>query len=238
MKTRKLFIISMFAFLLGTSSCITDIVDGNGYLVEESRITTDFSRVKSSGSFDVYITKGVETDVIVSAEENLLQYIETYVSNDVLHIDIENHISIRPDLPIEIYVSTPELEGLKLSGSGKIDTDHFDSREMDILLSGSGKIYTSCNADEVDILVSGSGKVVVSGNTQKADFDISGSGKVDASNLSSESCYSTISGSGDVWISVEKYLKARISGSGNVYYYGQPELDKKISGSGNVLRQK
>jgi len=237
MKTIKLFIFSLFVILTGTTSCIYDTIDGNGIRASENRITGTFDKVKSSGSFDVYITKGDDYEVIVSAEENVIPFIETRVSDGILKIETEDHTSIRNDIPMEIFITTPELEGLKLSGSGTISTDYFESDKMDIIVSGSGDIITACDALEVEVSISGSGSVIISGNAKDAEFEISGSGNIKAANLSAEDCISKISGSGDVWISVDNFLDARISGSGNVFYYGEPQIDEKISGSGNVINQ-
>lgn len=237
MKTIKLFIFSLLTLLIGATGCIHDTIEGNGVRATEGRTALNFDKVKSSGAFDVHITKGNDYELIVSAEENIMPAIETSVSNGILNLDIRNNTNIRSDLPIEIFITTPELEGVKLSGSGKITTDYFECQQMDINLSGSGTISTACDADKVNVAISGSGSVEISGKANKTELNISGSGNIEASYLNSEACYSKISGSGDVWISVDKYLRASISGSGNVFYYGQPELNKNISGSGKVISQ-
>ncbi|MDX1285132.1 MAG: head GIN domain-containing protein [Draconibacterium sp.] len=238
MKTIKLFILGSFTLLFAATSCINDFtIRGNGIQATEGRIISGFDRVKSSGSFDVHITEGNEYEVIVSAEENIIPYIETYKSGDVLHIEIRGIHSVKNRLPMEVFVTTPRLEGVKLSGSGLITTGHFVSDDMDILLSGSGKIEMSCEAEEVDAKISGSGRIELSGFADETDFNISGSGSIEASNFETIDCYSAISGSGDVWIKIERFLKASISGSGNVFYYGNPSIETHISGSGNVINQ-
>lgn len=239
MQTIKQFIfIISAAILLVTSSCIDDIrVKGNGIEATEGRIVSEFVKVKSSGSFEVHITKGDEFEVIVSADENVIEYIDTYVSDGVLKLDTRGTLSINNKLPMEIFITTPVLEGIKLSGSGNITSDYFLSDKMDIILSGSGKITTAFETDEVDVDISGSGEIELSGFASKADFRISGSGNIDASELSTVDCYTSTSGSGDMWISIEQFLEAKISGSGNVYYYGEPDVETHISGSGNVMNQ-
>lgn len=238
MKTIKQFILSALILILGsTTSCIYDSVDGNGIRASEERVATNFDKVNSSGTFEVYISQGEDYILIVSAEENILPYIETRVSNGILNIDNEDFKSIRNDLPMEVFITMPVLEGIKLSGSGSINTDYFVCDEMDIILSGSGRIQTSCSTEEVEATVSGSGLVNISGDTKTAEFNISGSGNIEAVQLSTMGCHSNISGSGDVWISVDKLLEANISGSGNVYCYGNPRIAKRISGSGNIVIQ-
>lgn len=236
MKTIKHLFWGAAILLFLFNSCEDSIsVKGNGIEATEGRIVTHFERVKSSGSFEVHITEGVEHEVVVRADENLIQYIETYVAGETLHIDVEGVRSLRNTLPMEVFITTPSLEGIKLSGSGLISTGYFNTDEIDIVLSGSGNIRSAFEADEVDILISGSGRVEVSGFANDGDFNISGSGKIDAFELDLLHCDTNTSGSGDMWVSVERSLESRISGSGNVFYYGTPQVETHISGSGNVI---
>ena len=80
MKTRKLFIFALLILIIGSSGCITDTIEGNGVQTTEERSTQSFHKVKSSGSFDVYITKGDDYEVMVSAEENVIPFIENKYS--------------------------------------------------------------------------------------------------------------------------------------------------------------
>lgn len=235
MKTIKFFILSLVLVLLGATSCIYDTIEGNGIRASEGRVITAFDKVKSSGEFEIHITNGDTYEVIVSAEENIISYIETQVSNGTLSIDTEEHTKIRNDLPMEVFITLPELEAIKLSGSGTITTDYFICDKMELTVSGSGKITTACDAREVKASVSGSGTIRISGTADNADYRISGSGNIKASDLSINKCKTAISGSGDMWVAVDQSLNAHISGSGNVYYYGDPNIETHISGSGNVI---
>ena len=236
MKTIKLFLFGSAIILLGATSCIDDFtISGNGIPATEGRITLDFKEVKSEGEFDVHITHGDEFEVVVNAESNIIPYIETNVNNNKLRVYIRGLHNVKNRLPMEIYITTPYLEGITQSGSGIITTDYFTTNDMDIAISGSGKIETAVDAHNIDASISGSGNLDLSGFSNNGDFFISGSGKINADALELRNCETTISGSGNIWINVDNYLKASISGSGNVFYYGNPSIEKHISGSGNVI---
>nr|WP_319998776.1 head GIN domain-containing protein [uncultured Draconibacterium sp.] len=237
MKTIKLFIYGL-AMLFSVTSCVDEFtVEGNGIEATESRIITDFEKVKSSGEFEVHITEAPNHDVLIIAEENLLQYIETYVSGATLHIDVKGIRNLQNRLPMQVFISTPTLKGIKQSGSGIITTDYFVSDKMDVGLSGSGKIITAFEAQKVDALLSGSGVIKLSGFADDADFAISGSGNIDAHQLDLYNCTTSSSGSGDMHVTVSRNLRSNISGSGNVFYYGNPGIETHISGSGNVISE-
>lgn len=238
MKTIKQFLIyTTTAVLFAATGCIEDFdIRGNGVSASEGRIAPNFNKVISSGSFDIHITHGDTYEVVVRAEENILPYIETRVSGESLIIDIPGIHSIRNRLPMEVFITTPYIDAIKQSGSGIITTDYFETDHFDAVISGSGSITTSIDAHQIDAIISGSGVLNISGNSNEALFLISGSGKIAASDCEVTDCKATISGSGNLFVSVERFLKATISGSGNVLYHGNPDVEIHISGSGKVLK--
>lgn len=236
MKTITSFLFGGIVLLLATTSCIDfTSVMGNGIPATEVRTVSTFSKVKSSGDFRVYIYNGDETSVEVKADENLLQYIEAYVSGQTLYIDIEGVHNVKSVVPIEIFITTPYLSGIVQSGSGTITSDYFESNNFDIVLSGSGRIVTDFDTEMAEILLSGSGKIEMSGFAGEANLTISGSGNLNGSDLQVKNCQTLTSGSGNMWIVVTDNLFSRISGSGNVYYSGNPAVQSSISGSGKVI---
>ncbi|QGY43287.1 hypothetical protein GM418_06320 [Maribellus comscasis] len=236
MKTIKLLFFCSVIILFGATSCIDDFtISGNGIPATEGRITLDFNKVQSEGEFDVHITNGDEFEVVVNAESNILPYIETNVSRNKLRIYIRGLHNVKNRLPMEVYITTPYIEGITQSGSGVITTDYFITNDMKVAISGSGRIETAMDALNLDAVISGSGNLDLSGSSNFGDFLVSGSGKINANDLSLRNCEATISGSGNMWVNVDNYLKASISGSGSVFYYGNPSIEKHISGSGNVI---
>lgn len=237
MKTTQLLLSCTVVFLFATTGCIDDItIHGNGTAATESRITTSFNQVKSEGAFDVHITNGNDFEIIVNAESNILPYIETDVNHKTLRIHIRGIHDVKNQLPMEVYITTPYLEGIIQSGSGIVASDYFTTNHFNVIISGSGSIETAVDATTVDAMISGSGNLVISGGATDAGFIVSGSGKIDANNLHLRDCSAKISGSGNMWVNAEHYLKANISGSGNVFYSGTPEIERQLSGSGNVIQ--
>ncbi len=236
MKTIKLFLVGSIIVLFGATSCLEDFtIRGNGIPATEGRITLDFNEVQSEGEFDVHITNGDELEVVVNAESNILPYIETNVNRDKLKIYVRGFHNVKNRLPMEVYITTPYLKGITQSGSGIITTDYFTTNNMDVVISGSGRIQTAVDALSLDAVISGSGNLDISGNSNFGDFLVSGSGKINAYDLTLNNCEASISGSGNMWVNVENHLKASISGSGSIYYSGNPGIEKHISGSGNVI---
>ena len=240
MKTMKhLFFSAAVLLLFSTTGCIDDFtIRGNGIPATEGRITAAFDEVKSEGAFDVHITSGDEFDVVVRAETNILPYIETHVTaNGKLRIFIQGLHNVRNQLPMEVFITTPYLEGITQSGSGIITTDYFVSDHFNATVSGSGIIRTAVDAASVDAVISGSGQLIISGEANNADLLVSGSGRINAYDLILKNCEGRISGSGNMWIYFEHFLDASISGSGSIFYAGDPAVETHISGSGRIIRE-
>ncbi len=236
MKTKLLIATAIIALLF--TSCIDDyIIRGNGIAESESRLVSAFSSIASEGNFQIHIMPGDTYEVLVHAESNLLPFIQTDVNGHNLKIHVQGVQSLQNQLPIEVYVTVPFIEEIIQSGSGSITTAWFEGEAFRFVVSGSGSINSSIETDLVEVILSGSGTMYLTGVGRDASLIISGSGRVDTWDFSVRNCDAKISGSGDVWIDVETYLKAVITGSGNVFYSGTPVVETVVSGSGGVFHK-
>ena len=242
-------------FLLGIVFISCDKKNGNGQLTSETRQLDSFSKVESEGAYSVFVTHDSKSEVRIEAESNLIQYIRTEVNNGILKI--YNSQNIDPDFEIKIFVKTPNVNGLLLSGSGIIEADSLVGDNAEVFISGSGIIETKTIANHVSVtnsgsgmltidiadstetitcLISGSGLANFSGSAQQGNFVISGSGSMGALNLVLNELDATISSSGNMNVNVIDFLKVLISGSGSVSYMGDPDLDVNITGSGALIK--
>ena len=256
MKTRSTNILLFAAFLLIVSACNKSIipVKGNGDVTTETREMSEFSKVANAGEFDVYIIQSDDYSVSIEAESNLIGRIRTRMNGSTLEIDTKDNL--KPSRPMKLYIRTPDVNGVSLSGSGIIDLGDITTDDLSVSLSGSGEIMGSVQADKVylsisgsgisnldiycntiETYISGSGDMYFNGTGNKAQFNISGSGAVKAYNFELQECTSKISGSGDMYVNVASLLNVIISGSGSVYYIGYPTINTNISGSGNLISQ-
>lgn len=214
-------------------------IKGNGNSMEDKRSVGNFDEVVVSGHFTVVLQKGHEGDLVISAEENLLEYIITEVRGNKLKISTKKGYTIRTSKKIEIVVNYQDIGGIILSGSGKITaTDKLKSNEFDIAVSGSGSVNIELEAHDVDIALSGSGSLKLAGNTDDMSCAISGSGNINGYEMSVNKVTARISGSGSAKFHVKDEIHAITSGSGNIRYTGNPKIiDAKSSGSGSIKKK-
>ncbi|MCW3087978.1 MAG: hypothetical protein JWQ78_1364, partial [Sediminibacterium sp.] len=205
-------------------------VEGNGNLKKETRPATGYTSISSSGAWDVMVAYGESNSIQVEGDENLLEYISTKVEGGKLSIKTTKNINLRSRNKITIYVSLTRLTGISLSGSGDIigDGKFSNDGKTEFSVSGSGNIKMTVNKlNNVDVGISGSGKVRLSGSANSLEVRISGSGNADCDELICEDAYAHVSGSGNIKINANRAVDANISGSGNVSYRGAASDVKK-----------
>ena len=216
---RRLITLSFLAVLF-LFSCKKDSLTANGNIVRETRTPGIFTGIKMSGVNTVHITYGANYQVELRGSSNLLNYYKTNIINGKLYLSYEN-ANVRRDEDVEIFITLPILNSIKMSGSAKISINGnfpiIDFLSLDI--SGSGDI-------EIDDYI----------DAQELSISISGSGNVKGERINCKKADVTISGSGDVRIDVQQRLEVMISGSGNVFYTGNPVVNSRISGSGKVIK--
>jgi len=202
-----------------------------------------FSGVALRTSGHVYIKYGKENKVEVESSEDVLERLDIYVEKGTLVIQFKNssrNWNMRGDDPLTINLTMSELNKLNISSSGFIRTENkFKTDNLDLKISGSGKMEIAADASEITANISGSGNIRLKGSCDSFNPKISGSGKIDAEEMESKSTTITISGSGNCTVNVSQSLEARVSGSGNIYYTGNPNnVNSNISGSGRIKKLK
>lgn len=215
-------------------------IEGNGHLKKETRSVGEFSKIGSSGSWDVMVAYGSTCSVQVEGDENLIQYVVTEVEGNHLSIHSKKNTNLQSKNKIVIYVVMNKLSAIALSGSGNIIGEGKFSSDapLQCSVSGSGNIKIAFNsASTVSMSIAGSGNIQLSGKAEKAEVSISGSGNADCQNLQVDHAAAKISGSGNFKIFANKSVKASISGSGNVTYKGAAnDIEAHTAGSGKVKR--
>ena len=203
---------------------------------EDVRKLNTFTGIGVGISADVFYTPGNNHEIRIEGEDRDVEDLITEVKNGFLQIKYNDWRMKRSKLTI--YVTSKELDAVKMSGSGHFEAkDPINADEMELAVSGSGNIqFNKLDADEIQVKISGSGNVeLVSGGADEMDTKISGSGKLNAEDYVVDEFSAAISGSGSARITAEEELDTKISGSGKVYYHGSPRVNSVSSGSGKTI---
>lgn len=190
-------------------------IEGSGTVAEEARPAEPIESIELRISCNVVGEVSDSASLTITGDDNLLQYIRTQVIDGKLRIDSEERL--KPSSVIKVNITSPELKGASISGSGKIMLNGIETPHFHASISGSGSIQAA-------------------GTSENVDATISGSGNIDLLSLPSVNASASISGSGLIQVDAKQSLNAHISGSGSIRYAGDPTVSKHISGSGSVSK--
>lgn len=249
MKNLAICLITLFCISVSASvNAQNNTVTGNKKYVTKKTEVSSFTSLQLQGSPNVIYTQTKAGNPIVEiyASENIIPFIETIVEKNTLSVRIKNNTIIRKSGKIEVKVSAPTLENIKIQGSGDITlANGIENPKLAFHIQGSGNISGEkiiCNnltvsvqgsgnvelhkvkTNNADIHINGSGNTKLSGTSTNAKFSVNGSGGINAANLISENVEANINGSGDISCHTNKTLKGKVNGSGSVTYKGNPEI--------------
>ena len=214
--------------------------------VSQLRKTSAFEQVYVHGSPTVYYKQGDSTSVRVEGAQSMVNEIEAYVTDSVLNIGYKNHRSWkvlnfrRDDGELRVYVTSPDLVGVKVVGSGDFICQHpLDTDVLTVRLEGSGDVkFASIVCDKIEASVMGSGDMRLGTvTTQSAGFNVTGSGDLDARLQNTQQTDISVIGSGDAKVDFANCgsANASVCGSGDVVLSGnlQHYSSSKL-GSGDI----
>ncbi|MCK4879561.1 MAG: DUF2807 domain-containing protein [Bacteroidales bacterium] len=239
---RRIWFIGVVVAIAALSGCFYygPCLNGSGPVITERRDVEEFTGVVNSGSFDLFVTRADSFSVEVIAQENLIPIIETYVSGYTLIVKTENDACFRSGLPVEVYISMPETELLRLTGSGRVFADIAASSEVEISNSGSGFMEIDSVMAETSILSnSGSGYIsIVETYVNEVDVVQSGSGAILCGTLlgaTEVNMRHNSSGRISAMVLDGTVMDAVLNGSGQIELAGDVEVaEYSLNSSGRV----
>ncbi len=230
--------ITLSLMMVTISGCTyaLDGIKGNGKVVKQERSVSGFSAIEVGGAFKVYLTQGDEEKLIVEADENLLEVIETEVVGRILKISTKE--DIRNSEALNIYITFKELSEMEISGACNLESTNklsFDNLELDF--SGASDVMLTLSASSIEMDCSGASQVELFGSATSVELDLSGASKLDALELEVESLEADVSGASHGKISVSGEISADVSGAASFKYKGDPKIDDiDVSGAASFKK--
>jgi hypothetical protein len=212
-------------------------VSGSGKVVTENRQVSGFDKVELSGVGTLLIEQTGTESLTIEADDNLMQYITTDVSDGTLHISFQDNTALTKLTKLNYNLTVKDLNGLSTSGAGNAKMGTLKSGDMHIKVSGAGDVsIEDITADSLATELSGAGSVTVAGSVQQQTVDIDGAGSYKAGGLQSSEATVKANGAGNATVRVSDKLNATVSGVGNISYIGSPQVTQDISGVGNITQ--
>lgn len=205
----------------------------------EVRELSGFHSVDLRSLGRVVLASGPEQKVEVEAEEDLQSRVRTEVQGGVLMIGLRWWLGALLRVPeladVVVRVTVPELREIRLSGAGQVRSEGpLRVGDLDLRLSGAGRLLLELTAERVLARLSGAGAVELSGTAAELEIRLSGAGAVQAERLETRRVRIRASGAGECRVQASETLEAEVSGAGSVRYRGNPRVESRITGVGRL----
>lgn len=223
------------------TSCQFDVnlghENGNGNVTTQERsVDQDFDKVRGSSGIDVYLTEGSENKIVVEADENLLEFIETNVSNGKLIIRSSKNIGRSKAKKVHVtYIKLSSIEAS--SGADVIGKSVIKNETINLDCSSGADLEVEVFAKELYAESSSGADLDVSGKASTIYANASSGSEINAKNLNTITCNAKASSGADITVTVKDKINAKASSGGDVRYYGDPvSVTKKGGKSGNIRK--
>ncbi|AEJ61757.1 hypothetical protein Spith_1494 [Spirochaeta thermophila DSM 6578] len=177
-----------------------------------------FSKIVSSGVWEIRVVKGDEWSVEVEAPERLFEYLEVKERGDILSLGWRGRVTMWGNVPTPVArITVPSLRSVELSGACELTFRGLVEDRFSLEVSGAADVV---------------GKEAAFG---ELELEVSGAGRVDLYEVEVEEAEVEISGAAHVTLWVTERLLGSVSGVGSLRYRGNPsEVDVDVSGAGSV----
>ena len=224
--------------LLGLSSRAqqTIVHDANA----ELRPVKGFHGVEVSNAIDLYLSKGDEETVAVSAKDiKWRDRIVTEVVNGILRIRLEGKGWTVGNNKLKAYVSFTTLDQIKASGASDVYVDGvIAGDQLSLDLSGASDFKGAVKVGSLRLDQSGASDAHITGIVSgKTTIRSSGASDVKAYDLVTDDCDVHATGASDIRITVNKGLSADLSGASSVYYRGEGVIRESHSSGASSVKK-
>jgi hypothetical protein len=229
----------LLVLVASITSCQFDLghENGNGNVTTQERaVNQDFDKVRGSSGIDVYLTEGSENKIVVEADENLIDLIETNISNGKLIIRSSKNIG--RSKAKKVHVTFIKLSSIEASsGADIIGKSVIKNETINLDCSSGADLEIEVFAKELYAETSSGADLDVSGKASTIYANASSGSELNAKNLNTITCNAKASSGADIIVTVQDKINARASSGGDIRYYGDPvSVTKKDGKTGNIRK--
>lgn len=191
-------------------------IRGSGKRELQKRNVAPFTSISTEGAFTIEVTCQKDLSLEVEGDDNVLEFVTAEVSGNILRL--KNSKNYSTNEPVKFRISVPNLEGLSVSGAGRID-------------------IKGLNNDKFEVDANGAPTITVAGTTKVIDVGSNGAGKIDTSKLHASRGVVDANGATRVDLAEVDQLDATVNGPSTVTYKGDPVVNKTVHGPGKIEKR-
>ena len=219
-----------FSFLAAQS------VTGSGEVVEQARSVGAFTAIEVSKGVDLFIRQGNSQQVVVKADDNLVDLVSTEVDGQTLRIRTRGNM--RRVTALDVYVTVTDLERIEASsGSDVKGESKLELERLALDMSSGSDLELDIEARELTCRLSGGSDADLSGEVSSLEVTATGGSDLQARDLLvTGRCILDVSSASDAFIRVEGELEVEASGASDVTVKGNPTVVRQRASGGSDIR--
>ena len=213
------------------------IITGSGNLTTEDFNLSDFTKVEAHSGFQLELVESSTFSVEVTADDNVMDYIDVSKSGDTLKIKPQWNRSFH-SVTLRAKITMPDLYEIQLSGGSRASISGFSSsHDLSVGLSGGSSVTGDITAGDADFDLSGGSQVALSGSADNLDVNGSGDSQLELESFTVNNADVNLSGGGRATVNVNGTLDVNLSGGSKVIYIGEPTMgDIDLSGDSTISK--
>lgn len=200
----------------------------------ETRDIKDFNGVIVYVEANVKIRQGSEYEIKLTGPDNVVELIETSLTNEYLVISTSD--CFNGDYELFIEITAPVYELVNLNEKSLLETNGtIEGTNIQLELLGNVEVNVALEMDSIFTSYVGKGDLNFSGSSIYHSMILEG--EFDVSGFELMTDYSSIDliGIGNCEVYANEKLDVSITGIGDVYYKGTPDISSMITGTGQII---
>ena len=196
----------------------------------------DFDAIEASRGLEVILEKSNTNDVMIEANENLLEIIDVYVSNNTLVITSKKNI-FSADAK-KVYVKFDGIQRIEATSGSKVtNTAIIQERNMAITSSSGASVKLQISSDNLSCDASSGAGVVLSGYANHLEANSSSGSNINTEEVDAAHIRANASSGSNITVHSKKSFRGDASSGSSIRYSGNPEDVSESDSSGGSIRK-
>lgn len=219
----------------GAAGCGATGLVGSGDLASRDVPVESFTAIDAQSAFDVRLRIGPSYEVVVRADDNLIDRVRSNVSGGTLQLGLEGSV-MRVTLEADVTVPDQALQSLQAGGAATIaSSDRLQGESLTLEADGASTVRLELAVQRLEAKANGASTIDVRGSADSLIASASGASTLRMFDLSAVDAEVDADGASTAEVTASGQLDARASGASTIRYGGEPaQVSRDSSGASRI----
>ncbi len=231
-------ILGIAIIALAFVSCSFSGVVGSKNVIKQNRkLSGNFESVKVSTGIDLILSQGEKKDIIVEADDNIIDLLKTEIKDNVLIIYFDK--SVAKVKSKKVYVTIPTIISITATSGANVESENeINGDEINLTASSGAGVDLILKYDKMICSASSGSDIDIKGECSDLNIDASSGSNIEAKEFLAKNVDASASSGASIVLLVSENITASASSGGNINYYGEPKFKNISKSSGGSVSGK